>query len=221
MKQLLIWLIQKNMEHIMADQQQIDRLHAMLLQNKTLQVLLDRAGELGMSNWYVGAGCISQTVWNSLHGFDPEHAIKDYDLVYYDGGDISYEAEDKIIQQAKDVFKDIGVHIDIINEARVHLWIEQKLGYSIDQYKNVEEAISTWPTTITCVGINRMHGVTKVFAPFGLDDVFNMVIRPNKYFSKKEIYDSKVEKWTKIWPKLTVVKWDDEQRGEEPKKYSV
>lgn len=191
------------------DQAQIDRLEEMLKQNKTLQIILDRAGSLGMPNWYVGAGCISQTVWNILHGFDPEQNIKDYDLVYYDASDISYEAEDIFVQKAKKLFEGFPVVIDLINEARVHLWVEKKFGYAIDQYQSVEEAISTWPTTITCVGVRRNNGVTQAYATFGLDDVFNMVLRPNKKVVTEAVYMNKVKKWTALWPKLTVVDWNE------------
>lgn len=192
------------------DQEQIDRLEEMLKKNKTLQVILDRAGSLGMRDWYLGAGCISQTVWNILHGFDPEHAIKDYDLVYYDASDISKEGQERFIQKAKELFEDLPVEIEIVNEARVHLWIEEEFGYAIDQYKSVEEAISTWPTTITCVGITRSNGKMRVYATFGLTDVFNMVLRPNKKLVTEEVYMNKVQKWTKVWPKLKVVGWNDE-----------
>ena len=61
-----------------------------------------------MPNWYLGAGGVVQTVWNMKHGFDPEHGIKDYDLVYYDANDTSYEGEDVFIQKGKELFKDIA-----------------------------------------------------------------------------------------------------------------
>lgn len=183
----------------------------MLKQNKTLQIILDRAGSLGMPNWYVGAGCISQTVWNILHGFDPEQHIKDYDLVYYEAEDISKESELAFIQKAADLFGDIAVELDIVNEARVHLWVEEEFGYAIDQYQSVEEAISTWPTTITCAGVTRRNGKMWVYATFGLDDVFNMVLRPNKKVVTEAVYMNKVKKWTALWPKLSVVGWDEEE----------
>lgn len=191
------------------DQTQIDRLEEMLKQNKTLQIILDRAGSLGIPNWYVGAGCISQTVWNILHGFDPEQHIKDYDLVYYDAADISKESELAFMQKAADLFGDIAVELDIVNEARVHLWVEEEFGYAIDQYQSVEEAISTWPTTITCVGVTQRNGKMRVYATFGLDDVFNMVLRPNKKVITEAVYMNKVHKWTALWPKLSVVGWDE------------
>ncbi|MPZ63102.1 MAG: hypothetical protein GEU93_17795 [Propionibacteriales bacterium] len=30
---------------------------------------------------------MAQTVWNQLHGYDPVHGVKDYDLVYFDPDD--------------------------------------------------------------------------------------------------------------------------------------
>lgn len=198
------------MQKAKISREQRDRLEGMLKLNKTLQTVLARADSLCMPNWYLGAGCVSQTVWNILHGFDPEYAIKDYDLVYYDANDISKEGELRFIEEAKELFKDIPEEVEIVNEARVHLWIEEYAGYKIDQYKNTEEAISSWPTTITCVAVKYEKGVFKVYAPYGLDDVFDMILRPNKKIVTEEVYEKKVEKWTKIWPKLMVIGWNEE-----------
>jgi len=46
-----------------------------------------------------------------------------------------------------------------------------------------------------------------VYAPFGLEDVFDMVVRPNKAKITEEIYNGKAEKWTSKWAGLTVVPW--------------
>lgn len=72
----------------------------MLGRNKIIHTVLERAPSLNMPNWYLGGGSISQTVWNIKHGFDPEYGIKDYDLVYYNGNDVSYKAEDEFIKNS-------------------------------------------------------------------------------------------------------------------------
>ncbi len=167
---------------------------------------------LHMSNWYLGAGGITQTVWNVLHGFDPEHGILDYDLVYYDE-DTSSEAQDAYIQKGKEIFKDIAIPVEIVNEARVHLWYKKELGYPNDQdkYNTTEEAISIWPTTATSIGVRKNpDGSFKVFAPFGLDDLLHMVVRANKPKITPKVYQDKVDRWTKLWPKLKVIPWDEE-----------
>lgn len=188
---------------------EIKDLLLILEQNKNLQKILKRAGRLKMPNWYLGAGGIVQTVWNVKHGFDPENGIKDYDLVYYDASDISYEAEDKFIQEGARIFKDIPVLVEIKNQARVHLWYEKRFGRPIKQYISMEQSIATWPTIATCIGIRKTKGKFQVYAPFGLDDLFKMVVRANKVKITKEIYEDKVNRWSQIWPKLKVVSWDE------------
>ncbi len=134
--------------------------------------------------------------------------IKDYDLVYYDANNASYEAEDNFIRKGKNLFKDISVLVEIRNQARVHLWYEKRFGKPIDQYKSVEEAISTWPTTATSIGV-RKNGINfQVYAPFGLDDLLGMIVRANKAKITEKIYQDKVDRWVKIWPNLKIIPWD-------------
>lgn len=183
----------------------------MLEKNKSVQIILERAEKMDMPNWYLGAGGIVQTVWNVKHGFDPENGIKDYDLVYYDASDTSYEAEDKFIQSGKETFNDVPVLVEIRNQARVHLWYEKRFGKPINQYKSVEEAISTWPTTATSIGVRKnADGKFQVYAPFGLSNLFGMIVRANKAKITENIYQEKVDRWIKIWPNLIVVPWDRE-----------
>ncbi len=162
-----------------------------------------------MPDWYLGAGGIAQTVWSVYHGFHPEHGIKDYDLVYYDAADDSYEAEDVFIQRGKELFRDIPVPVEIRNQARVHLWYEKHFGYPIRPYKSVEEALATWPTTATSVGVRKdATGAYKVYAPFGLEDLLGMVIRANRAQITAKVYRDKVDRWAGVWPNLKVIPWE-------------
>ncbi len=172
------------------------------------KAILDRAPQLRIPNWYLGAGCIAQTVWNVAHGFDPTFGIRDYDLVYFDSTDLSYEAEDAVIGKAREVFDDLGVTVEVKNEARVHLWYAQRFGYDIDAYQSTEDAINTWPTTATSVGV-RLDPPTgfTAYAPFGLNDLRGLIVRPNKVQITEEIYHAKVMRWVRLWPKLTIVPW--------------
>ena len=186
------------------------RLIEALRGNKSIQLILGRAETLGMADWYLGAGCIAQTVWNLQHGFDPDHGIRDYDLVYYDASDISYEGEDVFIQRGKELFGDIRIPVEIRNEARVHLWYESHFGNRIDQYQSTEDAISKFPTTATSIGVTKKtNGTIRVYAPFGVDDIFDMIVRPNKAQITEKIYGDKFTGWLKVWPKLKVIPWND------------
>ena len=193
----------------MKDINKNERLLQILETNKSLQLVLDRVEDLGVSNWYIGSGGIAQTVWNIKHGFEPENGIKDYDLVYYDI-DTSYEAEDTFIQKGKNIFKNIPIPVEIRNQARVHLWYDQHFGHKIKQYKSTEAAIDTWPTTATAVGVKKStDGEFQIYTSFGLDDLLNMIIRPNKVKITEEIYLDKVNRWIKTWPNLKVIPWDE------------
>ncbi len=190
------------------------RLGASLEANRVVSKILEGAPRLALPDWYLGAGCVAQTVWNELHGFPPTVNISDYDLVYFDRSDLSEDSEDFRAAQARELLQDLGGEIDLKNEARVHLWYPDHFGYAIEPYTSTEDAISTWPTTATAVGVRKeADGQLTVFAPFGLDDLFGLVVRPNKRQITEEIYLRKVERWTKCWPKLVVIPWDRE-RGE-------
>lgn len=190
-------------------QRQVSCLEQVLKRSEVITQVLRLAPQLRMPHWYLGAGCIAQTVWNVQHGFDLASNIKDCDLVYYDSSATSYEAEDVYIQEGKELFKNIPLQVEIVNEARVHLWYEKHFGYSIGPYASVEHAISTWPTTATSIGVRYDDlGQFRVCAPYGLNDLFGMVVRANKTQITQETYTKKVERWTKVWDKLTVIPWD-------------
>lgn len=179
-----------------------------VLKNPYVSQIIQSNPFSGGESWYLGAGCICQSVWNWLSDRRTEENIKDYDLVYYDADDICKEAELKQQQRIKTIFPAFSVDVDVVNEARVHTWFEEDFGKKIDQYKSCEDAINGWPTTATCVGINMTGDKYNVYAPYGLNDLFKMVIRPNKPYVIKQIYEKKVEKWTKIWPNLTAIPWE-------------
>ncbi len=181
----------------------------LILRNDHLRTILGRSWQLRLPNWYLGAGSIAQTVWNLLHDYSPEKNIKDIDIAYYDP-DLSYEGEDKHIRAVRTLLDDIPIELDVKNQARVHLWFKDRFGYEIEPLRSVEEAITTWPTTSTCVGVRIRNGKFLVYAPYGLDDLFNMIVRPNKKQITEEIYLNKVNRWKECWPQLTIIDWNQE-----------
>jgi uncharacterized protein len=186
---------------------QIEFLTTIIKLNPMLENLFRKASELSMEHYYIGAGCITQSVWNFLFGFPLNHGIHDIDFVYYDS-DLSYDKECDVIDKVREKFGDIPFKIDIKNQARVHMWYEQHFGYPIKPYTSLEEAINTWPTTATAIGLRRMFsGKWIVYAPFGLNDLFGLIVRANKAQITKDIFDRKVQRWTENWPRLRVIPW--------------
>lgn len=190
--------------------QQLTHLRTILSTNKTLVEVLERSVTLDMPNWYLAAGAVSQTIWNHMSGMAPDTGISDYDIVYHDASDLSWDAEDKYIQRAKSLFADMPeVEIEIRNQARVHLWYEEKYGVKCPPHRSVEAGIDTWISTSAMIGIrlNKQDDTWTVYAPRGLSDYFNMVARPNASLGLKENYDKKAARWKGIWDKLTVEPW--------------
>jgi len=56
------------------------------------------------------------------------------------------------------------------------------------------------------VGVRTDDDFT-VCAPFGLADLFAMVVRPNTTLIPRSVYEAKVARWRRIWPHLTVLPW--------------
>ncbi len=188
--------------------EQEDMLHEILKQNKIIYSAISRAEAVCDIPYYIGAGCIAQTVWNYQNGNEPMYGISDIDFVYYDSSDLSYEAEDERIRYIR---KELGtsVEADIKNQARVHLWYEKHFGQQVRPYISLEDAIDTWPATATAIGVRLKEGKLVTYAPFGLEDLFAQIIRANKGRITKEIYEAKVKKWTAKWSTLTVIPWEE------------
>ncbi|MFE4626503.1 nucleotidyltransferase family protein [Streptomyces mirabilis] len=159
--------------------EQLDGLRSVLSQNEVLTDVMTRAATMELPGWYVTAGCLFQTVWNVVTDRPPTSGIKDYDIFYFDGTDLSWEAEDAAIKAGQEVFAGLPAEVEIRNEARVHLWYEQKFGVPCPPHESTEAAIDSFAATTCCLGVRlEADGGLRVYAPHGLSDVFNLVVRP-------------------------------------------
>ena len=74
-------------------------------------------------------------------------------------------------------------------------------------YHSATEAMLHWPETATAVAARR-HGLDgcDIAAPFGLDDLLNLILRPTPRFSreKRSVYEDRLQTkgWTVSWPLL-------------------
>jgi hypothetical protein len=185
-----------------------------VLANEVVATVLARMPQLGLSDWYLTAGGLFQTVWNVLDGHSPERGIRDYDVFYFDE-DTSWEAEDAVIQRAVALFADLPVEVEVRNEARVHLWYEEKFGRPCEPFRSAADAIDHFAATACCVGVRTdpAEGY-QVYAPFGFRDLFDFVLRPNPVLAPPEVYEAKAERWSALWPRLTVLPWPCNQHDD-------
>jgi uncharacterized protein len=186
-----------------------NELHVSLLQNECLADILERFDEIALPDAWLVVGFIAQTIWNLACGQPAELGIKDVDLIYFDEQDLSLGAEAGHQRRFRNLFGHLPIKLDVKNEARVHLWYPERFGYAIAPYRSSTDAIATFPTTATAVGVRRIHDQFECCAPFGLDDLFGLVVRPNKRQITRAIYEAKIERWRSIWPRLTILPWDE------------
>jgi hypothetical protein len=146
----------------------------------TMQVLRTAAA-LDLPDWMIFSGAVYQPVLNHLTGRAPDYGIKDYDLGYHDAADTSYEAEDVVIRRVAEAFAPpLREMVEVRNQARVHLWFEDKFGEAYAPLTSTAEALSRFVSPLFAVGVRlEADGRMSVAAPFGLEDLFEMRMRPN------------------------------------------
>ncbi len=188
---------------------QIRVLENILMSSAVISTAIERAKLLNIDNYYIGAGCITQTVWNYLSNNPLDYGLKDIDFVYFDKEDLSIESENMVTLKVNELYSDLKIDVDVKNQARVHLWYKSKFGYEIKPYLSLESAINTWPTTATSIGVRKGENNTfRCYAPFGLNDMFGKIVRANKTQITRQIYEKKVSSWLKKWPDLEIIPWD-------------
>lgn len=145
---------------------------------------------LNFKNYFLAVGCLNQTIFNYYHNYDLNYGIEYYNIVYYDE-DISYGSEDKIIKGLTKGLNKFLLSFDIENEKRVPIWYNKKNGTRRKEYLSVEDAIKRWGTIVTCIGVRFENNKFKVFAPYGLNALFELIIKPLKIdFNEKEYQKS-------------------------------
>jgi uncharacterized protein len=116
-----------------------------------------------------------------------------------------------VIQVGLEAFGDLPAPVQIRNQARVHLWYEQKFGTPCPPHSSTEAAIGTFEAATACLGVRAEHaGGWRIYAPYGLADVLGLIVRPNPVLASRDVYEAKTRRWRRQWPALTVMPWPAE-----------
>ncbi len=150
--------------------------------------------------WLV-SGVLFQTVWNMLEGKPRGHGILDYDLFTFDP-DTSEEAEHRWIKRASQHFAFADREVQLRNQARVHLWYPNKFDVAYPQLHCSCDGVKQFLMPACMVGIRPRDAGIEIFAPLGLDDIFNRLIRPNPLWQgpPRERYLEKAARYMRDWP---------------------
>src|SRR5713101_6067876 len=131
-----------------------ERLIDILLAVPPLMHVLRTARDLRLPDWLVFSGAVYQPVLNHLTGRAPDYGIKDYDLAYFNGSDLSYEAEDAVIRRVRAAFDEpLKSAVEVRNQARVHLWFEAKFGEAYEPLSCTAEALERFTSPTFAVGV--------------------------------------------------------------------
>ena len=180
----------------------VDRLLTLAMANPINAEITARLPDLGVEQCMLTAGCLFQAVWNHQSNLPADQGVKDYDVFYFDT-DLSYEAEDAVISRAERLFEDLGVNVEVKNQARVHLWYGQRFGRPYPQLHTSKQGVDRYLVAGTCIGLEIASG--EVYAPYGLADVEQGILRINPVHAEPELFARKASSYQARWPWLRIV----------------
>lgn len=168
--------------------------------NPANNAILSRWRRLDLPHSWLVAGCLFQTVWNIRTRRLPGANIKDYDIFYFDAGDLSEEAEVEVQARVDSLLGDLGVTVEVANQARVHLWYPEYFGEPCPALTSAEEGIGRFLVRETCVAIRP----DEHFAPYGLGGVYAGTLTPNSLTPYPSLFNQKVASYRQRWDWLCV-----------------
>lgn len=171
-----------------------------ILKNDHNRAILDRWQSLDLPDGWLVAGCLFQTVWNLKSGRAPEADIKDYDLFYFDASDLSAAAEQQRQADVQGKLADLGITVEVVNQARVHTWYEKDFGHPYTALQSSREGIERFLVPSTCVGVQP----GELYAPYGLDILYDGLVTMNPLSPYRDLFDRKAASYKARWPWLTV-----------------
>ncbi len=113
-----------------------------------------------------------------------------------------------MIRTCAERFAGLDAEIQVRNQARVHLWYPQKFGRPYAPLAGAAEALTRFLSPCCAVALRKAGRGYEVAAPFGLDDLFALTMRPNpRTTGPRDQYEAKAARWKALWPEITVLPW--------------
>ena len=182
------------------------RLAGIVRADPGLMHVLTTVRGLGLNDWRVFSGAVYQSVWNAVTDRPVGYGRKDYDLGYFDP-DTSWDAEDAVIKRVAAAFDEpFRSEVEVRNQARVHLWFMDRFGEPYEALTGTDAALARFVAPAFAVGVRlEADDTISIAAPFGLEDVFSMTLRPNPNRPRAKGWDKTVAGARARWPELTVI----------------
>jgi len=187
---------------VKVPEEQAARFIAEVLRNDHNRVILERMPALALPDAWLVAGCLFQTVWNLRAGRAPTDGIRDYDLFYFDGSDLSEAAEQAVGARVHALFADRGIVVEAKNQARVHTWYADWFGHDYPVLTRAQDGIDRFLVAGTCVALRPGVDGPTLYAPHGLDAIYDGVLAPNALCNHRALYLRKAANYAARWPGL-------------------
>lgn len=177
-----------------------DRLMDIIKNDSYIMSILEAVEKLKLNDAWVSAGLIRNKVWDVLHNHN--NPINDIDVVYFDSADTSWETEKSLEQKLEALLPNQPWSVK--NQARMHL----KNGFA--PYSFTYDGVAHFTEIPTAIAVRLRQNELEVMAPYGLEDLFNMIVRPTPFFRKgtdfHAIYIKRMQEkeWDKTWKDLLI-----------------
>ena len=181
--------------------QRLAQLQRLIASDHQRMRVLGLVRDLALPDCWVAAGFVRNCVWDFLHEHPASPLPQDIDVIWYDPEQAT-PAHDAVLEAALRE-QDNTLNWSVKNQARMH----QR---NADMpYRSAADAMRYWPETATAVGVRLCHrGAIEVAAPFGLDDLFELIVRPTERFQteKYPVFAERVrsKNWHAVWPGLKI-----------------
>lgn len=190
---------------------QLEALRTIIGAQPVLMLVLEALRAMDLNDHLLVAGAIYNTVWNALTGRDALTGINDIDVSYFDDSDLGWDAEDRVIKALDARLVGLPLPVQVRNQARVHLWFEQKFGMPFAPLRSSAEMLGRYASKTHAVGTRLdAGGQLEIVAPFGLDDLFSFRMVPNRVLDNRLPHRRKAARAKEIWPELSIIAWPED-----------
>ena len=174
-------------------------------ENTDLMRILTIIRDLDLKDSWLAAGSVRNFIWNLLSDKSPFDSETDVDVIFFDP-DISYEETVSLEKKLREDFPQY--QWELKNQVYMHQHSPHTAPYTSSR-----DAMSKYPERCTAIGL-RLHAdaTLELFAPYGLEDIFNFHVSPTPHFLDNEdrmkLYQERLSKknWQEKWENLTFSK---------------
>ena len=148
-------------------------------ENPDIMTILTIIRDLGLKDSWLAAGSVRNFIWNLLSDKSPFDRETDVDVIFFDP-DVSYEETVSLENKLREDFPQY--QWELKNQVYMHLHSPHTAPYTSSR-----DAMSKYPERCTAIGLRLNADATlELFAPYGLEDIFNFYVSPTPHFLENE-----------------------------------